>query len=187
MKEIIILMGAMGSGKGTQAAMLRDVRECNYIETGAIFRGLDRSNPVDAKIKDIMESGALVPDAETCELVETRLTADSDMLFDGFPRNIPQAEWLMNWAREHDMHVNVVHFNVPKEVAIERAAKRVAQGAGRKDDVDPVAIEKRLNEYYTKAVPTLDWFKSQPDVNFIEIDARQTEAEIFAEMTAGLE
>ena len=96
--EIIIIMGAQGAGKGTIANLLREHRNYDYIETGAMFRGLDQTTHLGKEVAEFIDSGTLVPDDVLFKLVETKMNPDADMLFDGFPRTVPQAEWLMQWV-----------------------------------------------------------------------------------------
>jgi len=170
--NIIILLGIQGSGKGTISALLRQHHDYDYIETGAIFRSLNKENPVDAEILNIMASGALVPDDMTCKLVESRMGGDHDILTDGFPRTVPQAEYLVKWAIAHDFGIKAVLLDIPDELVMARIQSRINDGAGRKDDSDPVAIAKRIAEYHEKTVPMLNFLHSEPSVQFFNIDAR---------------
>ncbi|MCL2338748.1 MAG: nucleoside monophosphate kinase [Proteobacteria bacterium] len=177
--NIIILLGIQGSGKGTMSALMREHHDYTYIETGAIFRGLNRDNPVDAEILGIMASGALVPDDMTCKLVESRMDVDHDILTDGFPRTRPQAEFLVDWAIKHDFGVKAVLLNIPDDVVMARIQSRINDGAGRKDDTDPAAIAKRIAEYHEKTEPMINFLRTTPGVQFFAIDATMSIDAVF--------
>ena len=91
MKDMIVLMGGQGVGKGTFSKMLRARHDYNYIETGAMFRCL----PADSAIAKLIAAGNLVPDTELFKLVASKITNTKDLLVDGFPRTLPQAQWLV--------------------------------------------------------------------------------------------
>ncbi|MCL2017299.1 MAG: nucleoside monophosphate kinase [Alphaproteobacteria bacterium] len=177
--NIVILLGVQGCGKGTVASGLLAIHDYDYIETGALFRGLDRGMPLGAEIGQIMESGQLVPDELTCKLVESKLTANRDILTDGFPRTVQQAEWLVNWAVKNGFITKAVILNIPREMAFQRIQNRLSKGGGRKDDADPTAVARRLDEYYAKTEPMVQYLRNTPDVQFIDIDGTQSIETVF--------
>ena len=93
----LILLGAPGAGKGTQAALLRERDECVHISTGDIFRqNLKEKTSLGIEAKKYMDQGALVPDELVLKMISTRLLEQDALkgfLLDGFPRTIPQAEF----------------------------------------------------------------------------------------------
>jgi len=185
-RNLIVLLGVQGSGKGTVATGLCNIRDCDYVETGALFRGLDRTSELGAQIGAIIESGQLVPDNLTFQLVESNLSADRDVLTDGFPRTVQQAEWLIKWAAENDFTTKVVLLDIPKEVAYQRIQTRLNEGGGRKDDADHSAVERRLNTYYAETEPMVKFLRSAPGVQFFGIDGTQSKEKVFADVKESL-
>src|SRR2546423_124186 len=102
MSKIIVLMGAPGAGKGTQARLLKERMGLSHISTGDMFREMKRAEtPRGERLRDIMSSGALVPDDLTIRLVEERTGQDdcrNGYILDGFPRTTAQAEMLERLA-----------------------------------------------------------------------------------------
>ena len=94
----IIMLGAPGAGKGTQAKMLADKYKIPHVSTGDIFRAnIKNGTELGTKAKVYMDQGMLVPDELTCDLVVDRIKQDDckdGYILDGFPRTIPQAEWI---------------------------------------------------------------------------------------------
>ena len=94
----IILFGPPGSGKGTQALLLKEKYNLLHISTGDMFRAHTKNNtPLGVKVKEIMDSGQLVPDSITIEMLEEEVRNNQGVagfIFDGFPRTVPQAEAL---------------------------------------------------------------------------------------------
>ena len=166
-------MGGQGSGKGTQAALLRAAGDYNYIETGALFRAL----PADSEIGQMIARGELVPDEKLFDLVASKMNGDKDILFDGFPRTLAQAKWLVGFAK--DATLKVFYFNIPKDVMLARIQKRLNEGAGRADDADTAAVQKRLDSFFEKTMPAIEFFKNEPQVQFFDIDAMPSPQEIF--------
>ena len=101
MSKIIVLMGAPGAGKGTQARLLQERLHLPQISTGDIFRALKEENtPLAIEVRTLMEAGRLVPDDVTIRLVRERTSRDdckAGYILDGFPRTPAQADMLDNW------------------------------------------------------------------------------------------
>ena len=113
MSKIIVLMGAPGAGKGTQARLLEERVGLPQISTGDMFREMKRAEtPRGERLRDIMSSGALVPDDLTIRLVEERTGQDdcrNGYILDGFPRTVGQAEALA--AQSPDSHDSLLHVD----------------------------------------------------------------------------
>ena len=120
----IIMLGAPGAGKGTQAKMIADKFEIPHISTGDIFRAnIKAQTPLGVKVKAIIDSGALVSDELTFELVKDRIAQDdckNGYILDGFPRTIPQAEMLESLVSD----IKVVNFEIQDEIVIRRLSTR---------------------------------------------------------------
>src|SRR5215211_947889 len=117
MSKIIVLMGAPGAGKGTQARLLQERLHLPQISTGEIFRALENAQtPSAQEVRDIMTRGQLVPDELTIRLVKER-TAEPDCkdgyILDGFPRTPAQARSLEQLAKEQGNEIIAVLIDVP--------------------------------------------------------------------------
>ena len=128
MAKIIVLMGAPGAGKGTQARLLQERMRLPQISTGDIFRALKHADtPLAQEVRDIMTRGQLVPDELTIRLVKER-TAQPDCkdgyILDGFPRTPAQARSLEQLAAEQGMDIIAVLIDVPHELLEKRMTGR---------------------------------------------------------------
>lgn len=175
MKDMIVLMGGQGVGKGTFSKMLRDRHDYNYIETGAMFRSL----PADSAIAKLIAAGNLVPDSELYKLVASKITDTKDLLIDGFPRTTPQAQWLVrNYADKFAIHI--LYLDVPEEIMIKRINKRINEGGGRADDADAAAVRRRLDTFWQITMPAIEWLRTAPGIKFSDVDVTGPVDENFA-------
>lgn len=166
MKDIIILMGGQGVGKGTFARMLRERHDYKYIETGNILRESAKTNK---KIADIMQRGELLPFEMLTEIVANNMDTQRDCLLDGFPRTLAQAQWLVKtYANKFNIHV--LYLNVPAEIMIQRIQKRIQDGGGRADDADINAVRKRLDLFFQETMPAIEWLRTAPGIRFSDVD-----------------
>jgi len=125
----IVMLGAPGVGKGTQARELASQFQVPHVSTGEIFRAhVEQGTPLGMKVRDFMDSGTLVPDDLTCQVVMERLEqADcaEGYILDGFPRSMPQATYLNEYLAEHDDTLSLaVTIEVPDEELVDRLAAR---------------------------------------------------------------
>lgn len=150
----ILLIGPQGSGKSTQGKLLSDYLKIPYISTGDIFREkASQQTEQGGKIKRILDSGQLVDDETTKELVKERLKrADSQngYILDGYPRTSEQVGLFNTVEFKPDW---VVYLNVPEQAVVERLMKR-----GRTDDT-PELIKTRLQLYQDKTAALLQSLK----------------------------
>lgn len=132
----IVLLGAPGAGKGTQAKMISEKFSIPHISTGDIFRANIKGNtPLGIKAKEYMDKGELVPDELTVDLVKDRLNnpdCEKGFILDGFPRTIPQAEYLDKVLLEMNIDLDVaLLIDVKDEEIIERmSGRRVCTNCG---------------------------------------------------------
>jgi adenylate kinase len=171
---MILLMGIAGSGKGTQGKMLADQHGFHLISMGDVVRMY-----VTGTQRQRMLSGGLLDDDEIIKIVERVLTSlpdDEEVLMDGFPRTIPQAEWLLERVKADGFKLDTA-FHL---VASHDAVKRRLMNRGRIDDVE-AAIEERFNEYKRSTEPLLSWL-SDHGVQVINIDAERPPEVINAEL-----
>ncbi len=125
----IVLLGAPGAGKGTQAKSLSEKLAVPHISTGDIFRANIKGNtPLGIKAKEYMDKGQLVPDELTVEIVKDRLAnpdCSKGFILDGFPRTIPQAEYLDSVLKDMNIELDAtLLINVKDEDIIERMSGR---------------------------------------------------------------
>ena len=177
----LILLGAPGAGKGTQATKIAERYNVVHISTGDIFRAnLKMGTEIGLLAKSYMDKGELVPDKVTCDIVKDRLTWDdckNGYLLDGFPRNLYQAEALDTFA-EID---GVVNINIDHKLLMDRlCGRRVCRECGesyhvstlggrttcercggelyqRKDD-NPETVGSRLAVYNEQTAPLIDYY-----------------------------
>jgi len=128
MAKIIVLMGAPGAGKGTQARLLQERLHLPQISTGDIFRALKHAyTPLAQEVRDIMNRGQLVPDELTIQLVKERTAQDdcrNGYILDGFPRTPAQAQTLEHLAAEQGNDIVAVLIDVPLELLEKRMTGR---------------------------------------------------------------
>lgn len=128
MNKIILLIGAPGAGKGTQARLLQERHNLPQISTGDIFRALSKSDtPLARQIKDVLTSGQLVSDELVVRVVEERTAQDdcaNGYILDGFPRTTGQAEKLEELAKSQNKTLQAILVDVPLEVLEKRLTGR---------------------------------------------------------------
>lgn len=165
MKKIIILIGGPGCGKGTCASALMNNRDFKYLETGALFREL----PSETIIARQIACGNLVPDKEVCDLIKSKMGNSTDILFDGFPRTVSQAQWLVeNYSDKFD--ITVLYINISDELMAHRIQKRFNDGSKRMDDCNNTIIERRISNFKTITIPAIEWLGHSDAVQFFDID-----------------
>ena len=199
----IILLGAPGCGKGTQAAKICEKYAVPHISTGDIFReNIKNQTPLGIKVKSIMDEGNLCPDDVTLELVKDRLSKEdckNGYLLDGFPRNLVQAKLF----EEIDQPTDVVLIDVETSKIEKRiTGRRSCQGCGgsfhidfigeaqvcpvcggklfiRKDD-GPKVIKERLKVYRENTEPLIDFYNSKGVLR--SVDGDKSVDEVFEEI-----
>lgn len=126
MAKIIVLIGAPGAGKGTQARLLEERRGIPQISTGDMFREMRNDDtPLAKEVQAIMSSGKLISDELTFQIVKNRTSREKDSyILDGFPRTAIQAEMLENLAAEQDKEIQAIEVGIPKEELLKRLTGR---------------------------------------------------------------
>lgn len=167
----IFFIGPQGSGKGTQARLLAKRLDFFYWEMGGILREVAAGKTVlGIRIKSLIDSGVLLQDDDLYQVVKLRLSeipADKGVIFDGIPRRLGQAEFLLGYLKEQGRKDFVtLYVNIPREESLARLLKR-ADIEKRADDTKE-KIEFRLKQYEQETVPVLDYLKA--NTNFYEID-----------------
>ncbi|MEU3621699.1 adenylate kinase [Amycolatopsis coloradensis] len=153
----LVLVGPPGAGKGTQAVALSEKLRIPHISTGDLFRAhVGEQTPLGREAKRYLDSGELVPDSVTNEMVRERLAepdAKVGFLLDGFPRNTKQADVLGEILGEVDTELNaVIQLQVSEDVVVERLLSR-----GRSDDTEEV-IRRRQQIYVSETAPLLEYY-----------------------------
>ena len=159
----LVLLGAPGSGKGTQATRLREHLQVPHISTGDLLRAAVKAGTdLGLKAKAVMEAGGLVSDDIVLGMLEERLTAGdtgNGFVLDGYPRNLAQANALDALLGRLGQPVDIaVQLDVDTELLITRLAGR-AQAEGRADD-SPEAVRHRLQVYNDATAPVVDFYRN---------------------------
>ena len=182
MKEMIVLMGGQGVGKGTFARMLCKQHNFNYIETGALLRDAAENDP---EIKKTISSGDLVPQETLFEIIKNHITYEDDIILDGFPRTMTQAEWLID-KYKNKFKIHIIYLEVPKKIMIERIQKRIREGGGRADDANITSIQNRLDIFLKTTLPVIKWLETIPYIKFSKIDVSGEVKENFQKIVSAL-
>jgi adenylate kinase len=160
----LVLLGAPGSGKGTQATRLKDALSVPHISTGELLRAAVKAGTaLGLQAKAVMDAGNLVSDEIVLAMLEERLSeADvgGGFILDGYPRNLAQANALDQLLARLQQPVDLaVQLDVGTELLIQRLAGR-AQHEGRADD-SPDAVRNRLCVYTDLTAPVIDYYRGQ--------------------------
>ena len=210
----IIMLGAPGAGKGTQAKKIAEKYQIPHISTGDIFRSnIKEGTELGMKAKSYMDQGALVPDEITIGMLLDRIQKEdcqNGYALDGFPRTIPQAESLTkaleNMGQKVDFAVNV---DVPDENIVNRmSGRRACLSCGAtyhivynppkqegicdvcqkelvlRDDDKPETVQKRLAVYHEQTQPLIDYYKEAGVL--AEVDGTQDMDQVFSDIVAVL-
>jgi adenylate kinase len=158
----IVIFGAPGSGKGTQSDKIVEKYGFKHISTGDVLRNeIKNGTELGATAKGYIDNGQLIPDSLMVDILAS--TFDSmcpckGVIFDGFPRTIPQAESLAKLLKERNTAVSaMIDLEVPDNLLLERLINR-GKTSGRADDNEET-INKRLNVYHNQTAPLIDWYK----------------------------
>lgn len=203
----IIMLGAPGAGKGTQAKMIAEKCGIPHISTGDIFRAnIKNGTELGAKAKEYMDKGLLVPNELVCDLVVDRIQqadCEKGYILDGFPRTIPQAEALENALNAIEQKLDyAIDIDVPDENIINRmSGRRACVGCGAtyhvlfnptkvegkcdvcgeslilRDDDKPETVKKRLDVYHTQTQPLIDFYTERKVL--VEVDGTQSMDKVF--------
>ncbi len=190
MWKIIVLMGAPGAGKGTQARLLQERLNLPQISTGDMFRALKEvQTPLAAEVRALMEAGQLVPDDLTIRVVRDRTSQDDckgGYILDGFPRTPAQAAMLEKLAAEQGKKIQAIEIDVPRELLAKRmVGRRNCPACGEiyniyfkppkvdnvcdlhpevqlqhRSDDNPDTVQARLATYEEQTRPLLDYYKA---------------------------
>lgn len=164
MKNIVIF-GAPGSGKGTQSDKLIENYGLKHISTGDVLRNeIKNETELGKTAKTFMDQGQLIPDELIIDILASVYDSfgkeHAGVIFDGFPRTIPQAEALKNMLNQRGHKVAaMIELQVPEDELMKRLLKR-GKEQGRSDDNEET-IQKRLTVYHKQTAPLVDWYKAE--------------------------
>lgn len=172
----IILIGIQGAGKSTQGNLLKEKLNLPYLSSGHIFREMAKEKtPWGRYVKETVNSGALIPDDKTVQIVEEYLSKPEytkGYILDGFPRTVPQAKAFSNGV---DM---VIYLEVSDKEALWRLSGRIDEGI--REDNTLVAIRKRIDSFHEYTMPVLDFYKRKGMLH--SINGEQSIKEIHREV-----
>ena len=208
----IIMLGAPGAGKGTQAKQIADKYAIPHISTGDIFRAnIKKGTDLGKKAKTYMDQGLLVPDELVVELVIDRIRQDdckNGFVLDGFPRTIPQAQALdaalekldekMDYAVDIDvpdknivnrmggrracLNCGATYHIVTIPTKVEGICDRCGSTVVLREDDKPETVEKRLSVYHEQTQPLIDYYKKQEILR--SVDGTKPMEVVFADIIA---
>ena len=164
MKNIVIF-GAPGSGKGTQSDLIIEKYGLNHISTGDVLRSeMKNGTPLGQTARKYIDEGKLVPDSLIIDMLakvyDSYGSNHQGVIFDGFPRTVPQAEALKKMLAERGHEVAaMIELDVPEEELMTRLVKRGLE-SGRSDDNEET-IKKRLDVYHNQTSPLIDWYEKE--------------------------
>ena len=204
----VILLGAPGAGKGTQASRIVDAYKLPHISTGDIFReNIKNQTPIGLLAKSYIDKGLLVPDEVTCKIVEERISREdckNGYMLDGFPRTIAQAEALEK-ITSLDLVINI---DVDQKLLLNRlCGRRVCKDCGesyhvsnignetkcsrcggelyqRKDD-NPETVQSRLDVYNAQTSPLIDYYTKKGIL--FNVEGNTSPEEVFAAISKKLD
>ena len=210
----IIMLGAPGAGKGTQAKKIAEKYQIPHISTGDIFRSnIKEGTELGMKAQAYMDQGGLVPDELTIGMLMDRIQKDdckNGYVLDGFPRTIPQAESLTNALNERNQKIDyAVNVDVPDENIVNRmSGRRACLSCGAtyhivykpskvegicdvcgdklvlRDDDKPETVKKRLSVYHDQTQPLIDYYKEAGVL--ANVDGTQDMEKVFSDIVAVL-
>lgn len=201
MPKIIVLMGAPGAGKGTQARLLQERRGLPQISTGDMFREIKKAQtPLAEEVRAVMDSGKLISDELVIRIVRERTSRDDcrqGYILDGFPRTTVQATMLEEIAHEQSHEIQAIFIDLPVELLEKRAVgRRICPVCGEiyniyfqppkregfcdfhpevelthRADDYPEKVKVRLSEYEHLTRPLVDYFEGSKRLHRVRADA----------------
>lgn len=174
----IVIFGAPGSGKGTQSDKIVEKFNFKHISTGDVLRNeIKNQTELGSTAKKYIDQGQLIPDSLMIDIlaqVYDKLCPCEGVIFDGFPRTIPQAESLSKLLSQRNTEVSaMIDLDVPNELLMERLINRGITSGRADDNAD--TIKKRLTVYSSQTAPLIEWYKKAGKYHHVngvgEVDA----------------
>jgi len=185
----LLILGAPGSGKGTQGKVLGSIPRFHHLACGDVFRSLDTRTTLGQKFVEYSSRGELVPDDVTVQLWRANIKQRVDshnfkpeidfLVLDGIPRNVEQAKYM-----EEDIEVlKVFHLSCPDRTELARRLRKRALKDNRFDDASETVIQNRFATYEAETKPILEYYAGDRIVN---IDASQPPAKVLYDILGGV-
>ncbi len=184
----IVLFGAPGSGKGTQAKLIAEKFGFDHVSTGDLFRyEISHKTPLGLKAQEIINRGDLCPDDITLGMLNNHIQKHADskgFIFDGVPRTIKQAEMLDDKNLFKDLNIDMVLYLYVEMEEVERRILKRAQIENRADDT-PETVKSRVANFFEQTMPLEEYYNRQGKV--IRIDGMQDIEHVFADICKAIE
>ena len=181
----IVFFGPPGSGKGTQAKLIAEKVNIFHLSTGEILRDkLKDQDQLSTQLKDTMSSGNLVSDDLLNQIITEKLTSkdcNKGFILDGYPRTIPQSDFLLSFLNSKNLILNFVfYFKIDFNIVEERIMKRFKQEKRTDDNLN--VIDTRLEKYKLETFPVSKVFSDKFPSNYFTIDATEEISKIQKEL-----
>lgn len=171
----LVLIGIQGAGKSTQGNMLSEKYDVPYLSSGHIFREMAKEKTTLGRwVKETLNSGALIPDDTTLEIILTYLEKpeyDKGYILDGFPRTVPQAKAFGDDAVDH-----VIFLDVSDKEALWRISGRVSD----RDDETVHAIRKRISLFHELTEPVIEYYREQDKL--VQVDGEVAVDDVYQQI-----
>jgi adenylate kinase len=184
-----LILGAPGSGKGTQGKVLGSIPRFHHLACGDVFRSLDTRTALGQQFVEFSSRGELVPDDLTVQLWRANIKQRADghvfkpeidfLVLDGIPRNVEQAKYM-----EKDIEVlKVFHLSCPDRTELARRLRKRALKDNRFDDANEAVIQQRFATYEAETKPILDYYSGD---RIVDIDASQPPAKVLYDILGSI-
>ncbi len=185
----IVLFGAPGCGKGTQAAKLKEKYGVNHVSTGEVIRGeISRGTELGQSMSAYIAAGKLAPDQIVIDMIANYIVehkGDRGNIFDGFPRTTAQAEAFDKIMDANSDSVDImIYMDVPEEELVKRILLR-GKDSGRADDASEDVIRNRISIYNEQTAIVADYYSKQG--KYVAIDGLGTMDEVFDRIAAAID
>jgi len=187
--KTLLILGAPGSGKGTQGKVLGSIPRFHHLACGDVFRSLDTRTPLGQKFVEYSSRGELVPDDVTVQLWHANLKQRIDahlfkpeidfLVLDGIPRNVEQAKFM----EPHIDVLKVFHLSCPDRTELARRLRKRALKDNRFDDANESVIQNRFVTYEEETKPILEHYAGD---RVLDIDASQAPAKVLYDILSGI-
>ncbi len=187
--KAFLILGAPGSGKGTQGKVLGSIPRFHHLACGDVFRSLDTRTAIGQKFVEYSSRGELVPDDVTVELWHANLKQRIDshqfkpeidfLILDGIPRNVEQAKFM----EPHIEVLKVFHLSCPDRTELARRLRKRALKDNRFDDANETVIQQRFATYEAETKPILEYYAGD---RILDIDASQAPAKVLYDIIGGV-
>ncbi|MCR4681187.1 MAG: adenylate kinase [Bacteroidales bacterium] len=188
MQTNIVLFGAPGSGKGTQAKLIAEKFGFDHVSTGDLFRyEISHETPLGLKAKEIINRGDLCPDDITLGMLNNHIQKHADskgFIFDGVPRTIKQAEMLDDKNLFKNLDITMVLYLYVEMEEVERRILKRAQIENRADDT-PETVKARVSNFFDQTMPLVDYYTKQGKL--IKLNGMQDIEHVFADICDTIE